>query len=201
MPKSQKQNQLIRERRKNEMIVAATTIFSHQYYQDVGIDTITKELKCSHGLFYHYFSSKEDIFLAVIDKAIKEVSASIDWKQCRELKGKEAIESATERILNILNSDNEYVIGATYLLLNLQLTASITPQLEVYKQQCIAATNWIYESFKEAQENNEIPPFDTNEYATSYIALLKGLLYDRLYAGKHLFVCPSKDIILKLLEV
>ena len=44
--------------------------FAMNGYDHTAIDDITKPAKCSHGLFYHYFDSKEDVFSALIKEVL-----------------------------------------------------------------------------------------------------------------------------------
>jgi hypothetical protein len=62
MPRTREQNKRILEQRKNEIIESAITIFTVKDYKDVTIDDITNKLNISHGLFYHYFKSKKEVF-------------------------------------------------------------------------------------------------------------------------------------------
>jgi AcrR family transcriptional regulator len=69
MPRTREQNKRILEQRKNEIIESAITIFTVKDYKDVTIDDITNKLNISHGLFYHYFTNKKDLILAIIEHA------------------------------------------------------------------------------------------------------------------------------------
>lgn len=62
MPRTKDQFQEIKENRRTEILKASLPLFSLQGYDAVKIDDITKSCGCSHGLFYHYFTSKEDLF-------------------------------------------------------------------------------------------------------------------------------------------
>ena len=70
MPRTPEQNQSIKDRRRGKLISYALKAFAANGYDHTAIDDITKPAKCSHGLFYHYFDSKEDVFAALIDEVL-----------------------------------------------------------------------------------------------------------------------------------
>lgn len=66
MPRTPEQNQNIKDRRRTKLLSFALKAFAANGYDHTAVDDITKPAKCSHGLFYHYFDSKEAIFAALI---------------------------------------------------------------------------------------------------------------------------------------
>ena len=60
MPRSPEQNQIVKDRRKAKLLDNALKVFAIKGYSNTSIDSITKAARCSHGLFYHYFDSKEE---------------------------------------------------------------------------------------------------------------------------------------------
>ncbi|MBO5714066.1 MAG: TetR/AcrR family transcriptional regulator, partial [Clostridia bacterium] len=52
----------IKEKRKEKIISSALKVFCEKGYQSATVDDITKKAKCSHGLFYHYFDNKKQLF-------------------------------------------------------------------------------------------------------------------------------------------
>ena len=70
MPRTPEQNQNIKDRRRSKLLAFALKAFAINGYDHTAIDDITKPAKCSHGLFYHYFDSKEDVFSALIKEVL-----------------------------------------------------------------------------------------------------------------------------------
>ncbi|AWZ23077.1 TetR/AcrR family transcriptional regulator [Rhodococcus sp. D-6] len=60
-------------RTRSSLIAAARTVFEHLGYLDARLIDITTEAKCSAGTFYTYFSSKEEIFTAVLENAQEDM--------------------------------------------------------------------------------------------------------------------------------
>lgn len=53
------------ERTRARIIEAAKAVFEEQGFLDARITDISERAELSHGSFYHYFDSKEDVFLEV----------------------------------------------------------------------------------------------------------------------------------------
>ena len=68
MPRTEKENAKIRAKRKNEILDAAIEVFAKKGYEKTSCDDINKKVGCSHGLFYRYFQSKDDIYNALVEK-------------------------------------------------------------------------------------------------------------------------------------
>ncbi len=60
-------------RTRSSLIAAARTVFESTGYLDTRLVDITKRAKCSAGTFYTYFSSKEEIFAAVLELAQEDM--------------------------------------------------------------------------------------------------------------------------------
>ncbi len=65
MPRTAKQNQAIRDKRKSKITLEGIRLISLYGLENVVIDDIAKEVGCSHGLFYHYFKKTEDLYAEI----------------------------------------------------------------------------------------------------------------------------------------
>lgn len=61
--------------KKEAIICSAANLIHQRGYHHVGIKTILDELNIPKGSFYHYFRSKEDLGVAIIDMYIAGVKA------------------------------------------------------------------------------------------------------------------------------
>ncbi len=66
MPK-EKTEKNICDIRKNKLILSGLKVFCKKGYDGATINDIVKNAKCSHGLFYHYFDNKKQLFDAVCE--------------------------------------------------------------------------------------------------------------------------------------
>lgn len=64
------QLQKIYEERKQQITSSAVKIFAQRGLPGTKISMITAEAGVSHGLFYHYFKTKEELFTSLVREAI-----------------------------------------------------------------------------------------------------------------------------------
>jgi AcrR family transcriptional regulator len=62
------------EQTRARLIEAAKGVFEDHGFRDARISDISKRAGLSHGSFYHYFESKEEVFLEVVDTLQDRVS-------------------------------------------------------------------------------------------------------------------------------
>lgn len=63
------------QRTMRRLIDAGITVFARHGYHAARVDDIVKAAKTSHGTFYLYFSSKEDLLAAVVADVAEELAA------------------------------------------------------------------------------------------------------------------------------
>ncbi len=79
MPKTEEQLNKLKETRRREIALCGLKVFCEKGYDFTTVDDIVKKAKCSHGLFYHYFKSKKEIFDEII--RIKHESRDLELKE------------------------------------------------------------------------------------------------------------------------
>ena len=60
------------EKRRKELIDVAARLFAEKGYESVAVRDILTEVNGAPGMFYYYFKSKQDIYLAVMEDYINE---------------------------------------------------------------------------------------------------------------------------------
>ena len=68
--------------RKRDIIYGGLKVFCEKGYDGTTVDDIVKKAGCSHGLFYHYFSTKKEVFDEIIklksDRNFSDLQNSIE---------------------------------------------------------------------------------------------------------------------------
>lgn len=70
MPRTEQANQAIRAQRRRQLLDAAARVFARNGYAGTRIEDIASEGNASKGLIYHYFGSKEAVFVALVERAV-----------------------------------------------------------------------------------------------------------------------------------
>ncbi len=61
-----------------KLINAAEKLFAEKGYSETSIDDICEEVNVTHGLFYYYFDSKEDIVEAITERLMEEITETLE---------------------------------------------------------------------------------------------------------------------------
>ncbi|HWB79752.1 MAG TPA: helix-turn-helix domain-containing protein [Nannocystaceae bacterium] len=72
MPRSEEDNQQIRASRRSEILAAATRVFTEKGLSRAKVTDIAAAASLSNGLLYHYFTSKEAVFEAIVEEMIAQ---------------------------------------------------------------------------------------------------------------------------------
>ncbi|AIF45689.1 MULTISPECIES: TetR/AcrR family transcriptional regulator [Virgibacillus] len=78
MARSEEQFKKIRDQRYEEISNAALKIFARKGFAGTKISDITSSINLSHGLLYHYFKSKEEIYVALITNVLELFSQAVE---------------------------------------------------------------------------------------------------------------------------
>ena len=60
------------EKTKSEILQTAVRLFTEKGWENVNVEDVVKEVGVTRGAFYHYFKSREDLIMAVVDKMFYE---------------------------------------------------------------------------------------------------------------------------------
>ena len=196
MPKTKAQFEEIKAQRKQDILNHALYLFAIKGYAAVTMDEIANECKCSHGLIFHYFSNKENLFHelmeTVVDEKFRDIVSKINTNQPTKFIFIDSIEAA----LNALKDEDDRYACTIYLLLNLYLQRSVIPKPrnDKYRNTPVISTLSLLEKgVKEGvfYENNP------KELLIAVISTLKGLAYNRINIGNK-FTCPKSEIITRM---
>ena len=93
------------EERKQEFIEVATRLFASKGYEKVSVRDILAEVNGAPGMFYYYFKSKEDIFLACMETYFSErLKVKVDLLKNKDIAYEERIKILRELITKDIRS-------------------------------------------------------------------------------------------------
>lgn len=165
---------------RERIIEVAKSRFHNRSYADVGIKEICDMAAIQKGSFYHFFPSKRDLVLAVIDEF------AIDWANGFVAEAFDPSLPPMERI--------DYVIDAAYFwqksnkdlnghipgCLFGNLALEISTQDDVLRSKLNAVFTTAKDRFKdtldEAAEQGMIPPLNSDVTAEAMLAYLEGMI-------------------------
>lgn len=194
MPRSKEDFQQINDQRRQSIMEAGLRLFSVYGYDSISIDNITKECKCSHGLFYHYFDSKSNLFESLLEYIVSKWGVKLDALNF-EQKPIYAIKDVTSFFLDSLKDDEDAYI--LYMFLTFHLQKKI-PDLKKKKEGKQTPIKRMLDLIKRGQEENQFESGDPGEYLRVYFSCLQGLAYNRIHLGSKRFKPVSTNVICNL---
>ncbi|NCA97453.1 MAG: TetR/AcrR family transcriptional regulator [Bacteroidia bacterium] len=199
MPKTREQNQQIKDERKAAILSTALKLFAIRGYDSVVVGDITKEANCSHGLFYHYFANKREIFLELLNIAEKRTAEKRKNEQVLDkTPAIEAIRLIASRMLEEIYQEGEspYFL---YMFINMHLQKTIPepPNLKLRGPKR-PFFHFFTDLVARGQKEGDITGGDPKEIAIIYFSIIKGLCYTRLNMKEKVPTKPSIDIIMNL---
>jgi AcrR family transcriptional regulator len=89
------------EERRNELLNAAEELFITKGYNETAVSDIVKKISVAQGTFYYYFKSKDEIFVALFDRQLKNSIEKLDYKI------NNSCTTALEKLKEFIKSDIE----------------------------------------------------------------------------------------------
>ncbi|MES9877555.1 MAG: TetR/AcrR family transcriptional regulator [Candidatus Sedimenticola sp. PURPLELP] len=165
---------------RTRILATARELFHSRSYADVGIKEICDIAKVQKGSFYHFFPSKQDLAMAVID------DMADDWAHGFVAEAFDQNLPPIERL--------DYMVDAAYywqkaakdieghmpgcLFGNLALEVSTRDDVLRAKLNAVfdKARARFHETLDEAVETGAMPPLDTKATAAAMLAYLEGII-------------------------
>lgn len=66
-------DEALQERRRIEILDAAAAVFAREGYRNTDVQRVADPLKLAKGTLYRYFKTKEDLFLATVDRCVEQM--------------------------------------------------------------------------------------------------------------------------------
>ncbi|HEC05970.1 MAG TPA: TetR/AcrR family transcriptional regulator [Thiolapillus brandeum] len=165
---------------RQRIIEAAKNRFHDRSYADVGIKEICESAKVQKGSFYHFFPSKRDLVLAVIDEF------SRDWADGFVAEAFDPAIPPLDRLDYLLDAayfwqkSVKTVKGRMPGCLFGNLTLEVSTQDDILRAKLNAvfrqAKSRFQDTLEEAVEQGAIPPLDTEKTAEAMLAYLEGMI-------------------------
>ncbi|AKF07678.1 Transcriptional regulator, TetR family protein [Sandaracinus amylolyticus] len=197
MPRSPKDNQEIRDARREEILAAAARVFAAKGLSQSKISDIAAAANLSHGLVYHYFDSKDSIFGAIVDQMIAKIDA--DLASDGELTAYQRLVAGIERSRDRVCAGG---LEPGRVVAQAMMQGVIPDHLRGRIHEHFGRLHRrIAERIEEAQRDGDIEPdADPVELASALVCLMRGLSM-RAPDMPHLpFPIPRTDTILRLLR-
>lgn len=184
MGRSKTQNQQIKDLRRETILSCALNLFATNGLAATKITDIAAAAHISHGLLYHYYRSKEELYTDLIRIAFEKLNTA-----CRELERhpaspREKLIMALEALLTGFSSHED---TARYHLLIAQASiADDTPEeaREIILAQRTLPYEILARIIADGQKNGSIKPYPPKDLAMVFWTIIKGLALHKAVWGE-----------------
>lgn len=196
MPRTEEENQRIREEQKKNILQAAMRVFARKGFAATRMADIAVEANVSYGLAYHYFPNKEQILTALLEEALAR-SARVS-QQALEMPGTpwERLHWFVSTRLAALQEHPEFIMALHRVMMD---EGAYEKWREVARRQGDLPTKMMRTLIVEGQKSGEIIQNDPDQLVMALRSCLLGLTFSAIYHD-----CaqsfPDVEIILRLLK-
>lgn len=177
---------------RDRLIQAAMDVFAERGYHGATVDDIVAASDTSKGAFYHYFSSKQAVFLSLLDRLVEMVEAGVEQAIEQETGALARVEAALRVVLEVASARRDL---ARILLIE---AAALGPEFEQSRlgiHRRFAAL--IQRYLDRAVSDGAIPPQDTRAAAAAWIGAINEVITQQLARDGDLpAVLPSLRLLL-----
>jgi AcrR family transcriptional regulator len=192
-PLNEQQLLQIRDERKEQIMDAAVEVFARRGINGTKMSMIAAEAGISHGLLYHYFTSKDELFATLVQFAMEQSFNTVS--AVNELPGS-PLEKLTALTRIILDKDN----SPFFMLIHQARTANDVPEsavqhIEKYPMELFV--DQLVPLFVEGQQSGEIVVGNPHDLIAWYFSIISGLMVLDVRAHPY-YRIPDIEILLRM---
>lgn len=199
MPRTEEANQRIREERREQILDTAARVFARKGLVGTRIADIAAEGEMSQGLIFRYFASKEEVFAAVVEKALQSaisLGQSALQQPCSPL---EKLRWLLQVSLAGMWRKPDYALVVLHAL-----NSETTPReiQELVLEQSKHTLQIYRQLITEGQETGEVVEDDPDLLTLVFAACTQGLSSGVLYLPRALGIDgpPDPELLLRILK-
>lgn len=164
---------------RDRILEAAVTVFANKGYHDTKVDDIVAESQTSKGSFYFYFPSKQEIFLALVDKFAGLLEDRLKDRFKSETSGMARVDLALRVCLETFGQYRG--LAKIALVQATGLGLAFEEKRRAVNDRFIKI---IKENLDEAVADGSIAPLDTEIAACAWIGALNEIVLRWVYTGQ-----------------
>ena len=169
----------LQERRRAEILDAATTVFSKRGFAAADVQEIADKTGVGKGTVYRYFPSKEELFLAAVDHGMRQLKETLDAAATGTDQPLERIAEGVRAYLTFFDEHAEIV----ELLIHERshFRDRKTPTYFVHREANMAPWQALFRDLIRAGTVRDLPVEQITEVVSD---LLYGTMFTNYFAGR-----------------
>ena len=190
-----------KEDRKTQILDAAFSVFVEKGYSETTMDDIVQESKMSKGAIYHYYDSKKELFLSLIDHW--EIYSFPDFysKGNNDKNASEILMNLSEVVLNVFNKKKHVFLAEVEFWALSNKDKDVREKSRALYDKLLYLFELILKKGVRQKEFNEI---DTKVVAMTILTSLQGInwfcLYEDTQVSAENYLKTSMKLLIKSLK-
>jgi AcrR family transcriptional regulator len=197
VPRSEAENQRLRERQRANILNAALRVFARSG-PSASMAEIAEAAGVSQGLAYRYFTSKEEIYYALVAQTVRSGLSEAEVERMTTGTPLQRLEMLLSRILSARREHPEFFQVLYHVLGDDDAPAELRAQMRDRGQFFVGALRGL---IVEGQAAGEIAQGDPDQLTLAVMAYLDGLTRFSLYdPERYTAHFPDTEILLRLFK-
>ena len=199
MPRTKSQNDEIKKERKEKILLHALRLFAGNGLAATKISDISQAADISQGLVYHYFSSKDDIFVEIIKTAFMRLNLACRLLEEMDMPADEKIKFALFHMFENLQENKDH--GKYHLLIAQAMASNHTPLAaqKIMQKEYLKPYKVLSRIIAKGQKEGTIRTGNPDELALMFWTCIKGLALHQAVHAKD-FKLPDPHIFLAMFD-
>ena len=195
-PRTDEQNAQIKDERREQILKAALKVFALRGFAATKVGDIAKEARLSHGLVYHYFASKEEIFFELVHTAVKVSGESLLMVDGLPLPPIEKVRQTAKYIMGGITAGQE--TSYFFLLVTHAAMMEESPERNRSLEGSEVSLNTMAKMLREGQQAGQVREGDTMGMSVMFFSAIMGLaVYNITMEG---FKMPDPELLVNMVS-
>ena len=195
----QERKQRERERRRQQIIVAAKRVFSEKGYSKSTMEDIAREAELSPGTLYLYFKNKDELYASLSLRILQYLNIRLeDVKKEKDIKPRQKIAAIKEALFDVYQFDPMILINMFHLQSSETLKNLSSPLLENITELSRNSLTILSEIFKDDTGQDVFASHHPTAIADIVWSLFTGVV---LWEESKRMIDKEKDFLKQTLDV
>jgi len=195
----QERKQRERERRRQQIIVAAKRVFSEKGYSKSTMEDIAREAELSPGTLYLYFKNKDELYASLSLRILQYLNIRLeDVKKEKDIKPRQKIVAIKEALFDVYQFDPMILINMFHLQSSETLKNLSSPLLENITELSRNSLTILAEIFKDETGQDNFASHHPTAIADIVWSLFTGVV---LWEESKRMIDNEKDFLKQTLDV
>ena len=195
----QERKQRERERRRQQIIVAAKRVFSVKGFSRATMEDIAREAELSPGTLYLYFKNKDELYASLSLRILQYMNIRLeDVKKEKDRNPEQKIASIKEALYDVYQFDPMILINMFHLQSSETLKNLSSPLLENITELSRNSLQVLADIFKNSSGHNTVLTHQSNAVADIVWSLFTGVV---LWEESKRMIDDDKDYLKQTLDI